>query len=63
MDMTESLRPNGEYEHANPYQGTHQHASSPVNPEWPPPPAQPPGNHPAQPLPEPPHGKRPAGRR
>nr|WP_031050141.1 trypsin-like peptidase domain-containing protein [Streptomyces sp. NRRL F-5650] len=27
--MTESLRPNGEYEHANPYQGTHQHASSP----------------------------------
>lgn len=63
MDMTESLRPNGEYEHANPYQGTHQHASSPVNPEWPPPPAQPPGNHPTQPLPEPPHGKRPAGRR
>ncbi len=63
MDMTESLRPNGEYEHANPYQGTHQHASSPVNPEWPPPPAQPPGNHPTQPLPEPPHGKRPARRR
>ncbi|MFC8219694.1 S1C family serine protease [Streptomyces sp. NPDC057362] len=61
--MTESLRPNGEYEHANPYQGTHQHASSPVNPEWPPPPAQPPGNHPTQPLPEPPHGKRPARRR
>lgn len=63
MDMTESLRPNGEYEHANPYQGTHQHASSPVSPEWPPPPAQPPGNHPTQPLPEPPHGKRPARRR
>ncbi|MFE1589168.1 S1C family serine protease [Streptomyces sp. NPDC058737] len=61
--MTESLRPNGEYEHANPYQGTHQHASSPVNPEWPPPPGQPPGNHPTQPLPEPPHGKRPARRR
>ncbi|MFE1075942.1 S1C family serine protease [Streptomyces sp. NPDC058783] len=61
--MTESLRPNGEYEHANPYQGTHQHASSPVSPEWPPPPAQPPGNHPTQPLPEPPHGKRPARRR
>ncbi|MFB7656281.1 MULTISPECIES: S1C family serine protease [unclassified Streptomyces] len=42
--MTESLRRNGEYEHAqeNPYQGAQQHASSPVNPEWPPPPAQPP---------------------
>ena len=63
MDMTESLRPNGEYEHANPYRGTRQHASSPVNPEWPPPPAQPPGDHPTQPLPEPPHGKRPARRR
>ncbi len=65
MDMTESLRPNGEYEHANPYQGTHQHASSPgspVNPEWPPPPAQPP-RAPAQPLPEPPHGRRAARRR
>ncbi|MFA3876745.1 S1C family serine protease [Streptomyces sp. MMCC 100] len=72
MNMTESLRHNGEYEHANPYQGTHQHASSPVNPEWPPPPAQPPGN-PPQPLPamqpeqpeqpEQPHGKRPARRR
>ncbi|MFD5654512.1 S1C family serine protease [Streptomyces sp. NPDC127039] len=65
--MTESLRHNGEYEHANPYQGPHQHASSPVNPEWPPPPAQPPGNHPTQPLPdpqpEPPHGRRPARRR
>ncbi|MFI8947994.1 S1C family serine protease [Streptomyces sp. NPDC053750] len=42
MNMTESLRRNGEYEHANPYQGSHQHASSPVNPEWPPPPTQPP---------------------
>ncbi|MFD7060416.1 S1C family serine protease [Streptomyces sp. NPDC059906] len=65
--MTESLRHNGEYEHANPYQGPHQHASSPVNPEWPPPPAQPPGSHPTQPLPEPqpepPHGRRPARRR
>lgn len=40
--MTESLRRNGEYEHAHPYQGTQQHASSPVSPEWPPPPAQPP---------------------
>ncbi|GHB09873.1 protease [Streptomyces tendae] len=73
MDMTESLRQNGEYEHANPYQGPHQHASSPVNPEWPPPPAQPPGNHPTQPLPDmrpeqpeqpaEPHGRRPARRR
>ncbi|MFC8943771.1 S1C family serine protease [Streptomyces rochei] len=51
MDMTESLRRNGEYEHAQenpygtPYQGTQQHASSPVNPEWPPPPEQ----QPAQP--------------
>lgn len=70
MDMTESLRRNGEYEHANPYQGPHQHASSPVNPEWPPPPAQPPGNHPTQPLPDmrseqpaEPHGGRPARRR
>ncbi|MFC7013475.1 S1C family serine protease [Streptomyces viridiviolaceus] len=61
--MTESLRRSGEYEHAheNPYQGTQQHASSPVtpvgpatpvypaspvDPEWPPPPAQPP----AQPV-------------
>ncbi|MFG3251549.1 S1C family serine protease [Streptomyces sp. NPDC048187] len=75
MNMTESLRHNGEYEHANPYQGPHQHASSPVNPEWPPPPAQPPGA-PTQPLPgmqpeQPgpagpfaqPHGKRSARRR
>jgi len=38
--MTESFRRSGEYE--NPYQGDQQHASSPVNPEWPPPPAQPP---------------------
>ncbi|MEU6292603.1 S1C family serine protease [Streptomyces sp. CA-100214] len=51
MDMTESLRRNGEYEHAqenpyeNPYQGAQQHASSPVNPEWPPPPTQPPSAH------------------
>jgi putative serine protease PepD len=41
--MTESFRRDGEYEqYANPYQGAQQHASSPVNPEWPPPPAQPP---------------------
>lgn len=35
--MTESFRRSGDYE--NPYQGAQQHASSPVNPEWPPPPA------------------------
>ena len=41
--MTESFRRSGEYESdENPYQGAQQHASSPVNPEWPPPPAQPP---------------------
>ncbi|MEV7071553.1 trypsin-like peptidase domain-containing protein [Streptomyces sp. NPDC093990] len=41
--MTESFRRDGEYEqYENPYQGAQQHASSPVNPEWPPPPAQPP---------------------
>ncbi|MFF3939273.1 S1C family serine protease [Streptomyces phaeofaciens] len=38
--MTESFRRSGEYEnHENPYQGAQQHASTPVNPEWPPPPA------------------------
>ncbi|ALV34898.1 trypsin-like peptidase domain-containing protein [Streptomyces sp. CdTB01] len=37
--MTESFRRDGEYEqYENPYQGARQH-SSPVNPEWPPPPA------------------------
>ncbi|MFI8232325.1 S1C family serine protease [Streptomyces sp. NPDC085900] len=37
--MTESFRRDGEYEqYENPYQGAQQH-SSPVNPEWPPPPA------------------------
>jgi len=41
--MTESFRRSGEYE--NPYQGD-QHASSPVNPEWPPPPA----HEPVQPV-------------
>ncbi|MFJ9749281.1 S1C family serine protease [Streptomyces chartreusis] len=35
--MTESFRRSGD--HQNPYQGAQQHASSPVNPEWPPPPA------------------------
>ena len=38
--MTESFRHSGEYENReNPYQGAQQHASTPVNPEWPPPPA------------------------
>ncbi|MFF4254015.1 S1C family serine protease [Streptomyces sp. NPDC001663] len=41
--MTESFRRSGEYEsYENPYQGAQQHASAPVNPAWPPPPAQPP---------------------
>ncbi|MFG2679513.1 S1C family serine protease [Streptomyces sp. NPDC048392] len=56
--MTESFRRNGEYEHANPYQGAPQHASSPVSPEWPPPPAQPPGTPVPPPRPEPSHGTR-----
>ncbi|MFG2472739.1 S1C family serine protease [Streptomyces canus] len=48
--MTESFRRDGEYEqYETPYQGAQQHASSPVNPEWPPPPAQPPAT-PAQPA-------------
>ncbi|WP_053846085.1 S1C family serine protease [Streptomyces sp. NRRL B-24085] len=48
--MTESFRRDGEYEqYENPYQGAQQHASSPVNPEWPPPPAQPPAA-PPQPV-------------
>ncbi|MEU0030379.1 trypsin-like peptidase domain-containing protein [Streptomyces sp. NPDC006335] len=48
--MTESFRRDGEYEqYENPYQGAQQqHASSPVNPEWPPPPAQPPATPPGQ---------------
>ncbi|MFF4589248.1 S1C family serine protease [Streptomyces sp. NPDC001388] len=38
--MTESIRRSGEYENFDtPYQGAQQHASSPVSPEWPPPPA------------------------
>ena len=46
--MTESFRRSGEYE--NPYQGDQQqYASSPVNPEWPPPP----GYQPAQQQPAP----------
>jgi S1-C subfamily serine protease len=64
MDMTESLRRDGEYEHAhqspygNPYQGAQQHASSPVDPEWPPPPAQPPAAPFQDAQPEQPHKKR-----
>ncbi|MFJ9154466.1 S1C family serine protease [Streptomyces sp. NPDC102270] len=52
--MTESFRRDGEYEqYENPYQGAQQqHASSPVNPEWPPPPAQPPAQ-PAAPAQQP----------
>ncbi|MGC0339714.1 S1C family serine protease [Streptomyces sp. SLBN-8D4] len=52
--MTESFRRDGEYEqYDNPHQGAQQqHASSPVNPEWPPPPAQPPAA-PPQPVVEP----------
>jgi putative serine protease PepD len=53
--MTESFRRSGEYEsYENPYQGAQQHASAPVNPEWPPPPVQPPAQEPAPaPAPEP----------
>ncbi|MEU1178048.1 trypsin-like peptidase domain-containing protein [Streptomyces sp. NPDC005820] len=48
--MTESFRRSGEYENFDtPYQGAQQHASSPVNPEWPPPPAYEPVR---QPLPQ-----------
>lgn len=51
--MTESFRRDGEYEqYDNPHQGAQQqHASSPVNPEWPPPPAQPPAQPAAEPNP------------
>ncbi|WP_053133337.1 S1C family serine protease [Streptomyces ambofaciens] len=58
MNMTESLRHHGEYEHANPYPGTEQHASSPVSPEWPPPPAQPPAAGFPEGQPGRPRGKR-----
>ncbi|MEV7739017.1 trypsin-like peptidase domain-containing protein [Streptomyces sp. NPDC088921] len=55
--MTESFRRDGEYEqYETPYQGAQQqHASSPVNPEWPPPPAQPPATPaaPAAPVQQP----------
>jgi S1-C subfamily serine protease len=49
--MTESIRRSGEYEnHENPYQGAPQHASTPVNPEWPPPPAYQPAPQPVEPT-------------
>ncbi|MFF4363630.1 S1C family serine protease [Streptomyces sp. NPDC001604] len=61
--MTESFRRSGEYEsydgYGNPQQGAPQHASSPVNPEWPPPPAQPPVQ---QAMVEPAHAQAPKKR-
>ncbi|MEU0966319.1 trypsin-like peptidase domain-containing protein [Streptomyces sp. NPDC005917] len=56
--MTESLRSSGEHEnpqgpHGDAYQGAYpqqQHASTPVNPEWPPPPAHQPTQQAAQPV-------------
>ncbi|WP_328362039.1 trypsin-like peptidase domain-containing protein [Streptomyces sp. NBC_00457] len=59
--MTESIRRSGEYE--NPSEGdqqstyAQQHASSPVDPEWPPPPAYQPPVTPAQAA----HASAPAG--
>jgi len=65
--MTESHRRSGD---DDPYQGAQQHASSPVNPEWPPPPAYPahPAGHPVggtaptalltEPAAQPPAGRR-----
>ncbi|MGI5455972.1 S1C family serine protease [Streptomyces sp. CA-249302] len=52
--MTESFRRDGEYEqYENPYQGAQQHSSSPVNPEWPPPPAYQPAQQQHAPQPQP----------
>ncbi|MER5715238.1 trypsin-like peptidase domain-containing protein [Streptomyces sp. NPDC002132] len=52
--MTESIRRSGEHDayenHANPQQGAPQHASTPVNPEWPPPPAYRPAARAAEPA-------------
>lgn len=70
--MTESFRREGEYEnpasHANPYQypnqGAQQHDasySSPVSPEWPPPPANPPAYATATAAPAPAPKKRARG--
>ncbi|KUN80240.1 S1C family serine protease [Streptomyces griseoruber] len=51
--MTESFRRSGEYENFDtPHQGAQQHASSPVNPEWPPPPAYQPVQQTAQQAPQ-----------
>ncbi|MFE5188857.1 S1C family serine protease [Streptomyces sp. NPDC056628] len=63
--MTESYRRSGD---DHPYQGARQHASSPVNPEWPPPPAHRPAGHPVgaaapTPLLVEPAARPPAGRR
>ncbi|WP_437045635.1 S1C family serine protease [Streptomyces sp. enrichment culture] len=48
--MTESFRRSGEYETPrqgeNPYRGDAQYVASPVDPEWPPPPARPPAGTP-----------------
>ncbi|WP_340377922.1 trypsin-like peptidase domain-containing protein [Streptomyces sp. SS7] len=50
--MTESFRRSGEYENFDtPQRGAQQHASSPVDPEWPPPPAyRPTQQTPQQPM-------------
>ncbi|MEV5882534.1 trypsin-like peptidase domain-containing protein [Streptomyces sp. NPDC052020] len=60
--MTESFRRSGEYENPypgrNPYQGEARHAVSPVNPEWPPPPARPPVPPAAAPVPGEPARRR-----
>ncbi|MEU2879311.1 hypothetical protein ABZ651_24210, partial [Streptomyces sp. NPDC007070] len=50
--MTESIRRSGEYEYPqgdgqDPFAYRQQHASTPVDPEWPPPPAYPPAQPPA----------------
>ncbi|KPI23907.1 hypothetical protein OV320_8569 [Actinobacteria bacterium OV320] len=78
--MTESIRRSGEYENFEnpyqaPYEGAQQHAStpmgsSPVNPEWPPPPAYEPvaqpvqqqsvQQQPVQPVQQPAHQPQPA---
>jgi S1-C subfamily serine protease len=52
--MTESIRRSGEYDayenRENPYQGAPRHASSPVDPEWPAPPAYQPAGQPVEPT-------------
>ncbi|MFJ4473106.1 S1C family serine protease [Streptomyces sp. NPDC089424] len=57
--MTESFRRDGEYEnHGNPYRSGWQHASSPVDPAWPPPPAHPPTALLAEPVAAPPRARK-----